>query len=573
LIAVVAVLLWLPAGLRPLPNGDDLAQHYWWTTEFTRGLADGQLYPRWLSGAYDGRGSPAMFYYPPVPFYASSVFNVLFDNPLRGLALGSLLAMVFSGLAMYLFCRSLCLPLPALVGALLYLLLPYHLFDLYQRSALNEFWALAWVPLVFHGSLLVSRGDARFVPYLALSYCLLIMTHLPTTLLVSVALPIFVLSLTRDWRRLLLTGGAIALGVVLSSIYLSSVLFETGYLRTLPSVGRSRYYDSYLFENLPQAVTSLPLPSNGNFLAFVRASDLMAACTLLLIAATLFGLVRRLSEFTSRTVVASAALTAVFSLFMTTRLSAPLWQVIPRVRVVQFPVRWFTVTSAAVAVLAALCWAKLAGRKDSTVRVILYLAIGLNLVLSALVIVRAPYQAERLRQRLENYTDVMEYHPRWWDQQRHPEFDTAPVVVQNGNAVITPIDEFGTSQSYQVSAQVRSVLVMRTLYFPGWVARVGGQVANVNPSPAGHIQLIVQPGEQNLSLTLEDTPARRWGRIASAAGLACWLVAVLLAVRVQRNRSFPPGSAQDAAEAAEVNSTAKADRAKTASSRAERGRR
>jgi hypothetical protein len=262
----------------------------------------------------------------------------------------------------------------------------------------------------------------------------------------------------------------------------------------------------------------------------------------------------------------------VFSLFMTTRLSAPLWQVIPRVRVVQFPVRWFTVTSAVIAVLAALCWAKLARRKEGTAWVVLSSAIVLNLVISALIIVRAPYQAQRLQQRLENYPDVIEYHPLWWDQQRHAEFDTAPVVVQNGNAVITPIDEFGTSQSYEVSAQVRSVLETRTLYFPGWVARVDGRVTRINPSAAGHIQLVVQPGDQNLSLTLDDTPPRRWGRIASAAGLVCWLVAVLFAVRLHMKRRFPH-PAEAAAEAAEVNPKAKAGRAKTASSRAKRGRR
>jgi hypothetical protein len=199
--------------------------------------------------------------------------------------------------------------------------------------------------------------------------------------------------------------------------------------------------------------------------------------------------------------------------------------------------------------------------------IILSSALALNVAISALVIVMAPYQPEQLGQRLQNYTDVMEYHPRWWDEQRHPEFDETPVVVQAGDATVKAIDDSGTSQTYEVDARVRSILAFRTLYFPGWVARVDGRVVRASPANGGHIEVVVEPGDNNLSLNLEDTTARRWGRIASAAALVTWLGTGVFAVWMHRNRRFP-GAAES-----KVNSEVKADRKKTASSKVKRGRR
>jgi hypothetical protein len=217
--------------------------------------------------------------------------------------------------------------------------------------------------------------------------------------------------------------------------------------------------------------------------------------------------------------------------------------------------------------LAALSVARLSRRNDRAALIILSCALVLNVAISALVVVKAPYQPEQLRQRVQNYTDVMEYHPRWWDEQRHPEFDETPVIVQAGDATVKAIDDIGTSQTYEVDARVKSILALRTLYFPGWVARVDGRTVRTSPANGGHMELTVEPGDKSLSLTLEDTTARRWGRIASAGGLVIWLATAVFAVRLHRNRRLP-----GAAESAQVASEVKADRKKTVSSKVKRRR-
>ncbi len=74
----------------------------------------------------EGAGSPAFFFYAPVPFYIVS-FGAAFCASCAitiKLAVGEWLLFIFSGITFYVFAREIARPWPALFGALLYMLLP-----------------------------------------------------------------------------------------------------------------------------------------------------------------------------------------------------------------------------------------------------------------------------------------------------------------------------------------------------------------------------------------------------------------------------------------------------------------
>ncbi len=102
----LAALIFLPVFIHSSPNGDDIAQHYWWSKEFVSEIREGAIYPSWLSGAYEGGGSPVMLYYPPIPFYAMSFFYIFVRDPLAALNAGCWLALAISGATMFLLARS-----------------------------------------------------------------------------------------------------------------------------------------------------------------------------------------------------------------------------------------------------------------------------------------------------------------------------------------------------------------------------------------------------------------------------------------------------------------------------------
>jgi hypothetical protein len=210
----------------------------------------------------------------------------------------------------------------------------------------------------------------------------------------------------------------------------------------------------------------------------------------------------------------------------------PLWQVIPKFKSIQFPIRWFVIASLGASLLVAVAVSLVTRRGKSTSfqACALGAAVIFNLAISGLVLARAPFQPEALQSRLNHYTDVREYHPKWWDQQKHTELDNAPAIVDQGSASISAIDERGTIQSYIVNADQESILRLRTLYFPGWIARLDGRPTTISPSREGHIQLKIDPGEHTLVLSLEDTPPRVAGKIITALSIAVFAV-MLYAVR------------------------------------------
>ncbi len=129
IIVVIGALVCLPTFIYGAPNGHSIVYNLVWLREFSAQLAGGELYPRWLLDVNEGAGSPAFFFYAPVPFYIASfgaAFCTSCDISIK-LAVGEWLLFISSGVAFYAFARHVAKPWPAILSALLYMLLPYHL--------------------------------------------------------------------------------------------------------------------------------------------------------------------------------------------------------------------------------------------------------------------------------------------------------------------------------------------------------------------------------------------------------------------------------------------------------------
>jgi hypothetical protein len=532
LLAALSVLLFLPVFLNPYLNGDDAAQHYWWSKEFIHELSKGTLYPRWLSGAYEGRGSPTLFYYPPVPFYITSFFYVFIRDPLLSLYWSCCLGLLVSGITLYCYSKTFLSQRDSFLAAAFYMTVHYHLFDFYQRMAQHEFWAFAWVPLLLYGiNRLNLENHWRAGLYVASGYALLLMTHLPTALMITFLLPVYLLILTRNVRKLIYVVAGLILGAGLSAIFLFSFLFGRDYLKPLGARAANQSYRAgFLFENLSEAFKQVPLPSNSNFDLFLLAGDWMAVGFLALLLVCTIAIWK--SEFKQNNSVRGLWIVTIFSLLMATRLTTPVWRFVPQIRNIQFPIRWFTIVSLGASLLVALALSLAMRNLRSPYLQVSALAfvILLNVSISWLIISRAPLQREIFQRRISSYTDVREYHPLWWDQQRHSELDAVPAVVVNGKASVTPVDAEGISQSYTINAEEDSLLKFRTLYFPGWQAQIDGQAVTVSPNEEGHMQVAVAQGEHLLTLRLKDTRVQTMGRIISGVSLLVFM-AIFFAAR------------------------------------------
>lgn len=542
IIVVIATLLMLPIFVAGFPSGADIRHHYRWSFYFYEALHEGSIYPRWLAGVNRGYGSPVMFYYAPLQVYVVAAFRIVVRDALLAITLSCWLGLALSGSTMYIFVRSLLSRRAALLASVVYMTSPYVFFDLYRVNALSELWTFVWIPLLLDAIRRIARGEGwRAAAYLALGYGFLLFTHVPIPFIVTLMLPIYALVLTRDKRRLVQMMAGLALGVGLSAVFLVSVLFETKYVHIEQAL-EQRYTDAFLFEDFDAITRILGRADYPMTAGYAKEANLVvvAIALLFVLASVIVWIERKFIERSALNLSIALWVIAAISMLMTTRLTKPLWDNIHRLQYLQSPVRWLVIVTFATGLLTAVAASALAtARKGRRIVYVTSLAVfvAFNLAVSAHVSTQERASRDGLETKMA-HQDVPEYVPLWWDGIFHKEFDDTSVLVDGGEAGVSPVDADGSKQSYEVHAKTEARLKFRSVYFPGWVARVDGKTVDIRRSDEGLIQVIVPTGEHHLTLTFEATWRHIKAGIVSAASVLI-LVAMLYWTR-RRNQSALP---------------------------------
>jgi len=219
-----ATVLTLPSVFGPVRVNDSYWIDWVWLDQFARELGRGVLYPRWLPISHGGLGSPVFYYYPPLAFYAGSVFVLAGVSVYTALLSTFFAAYLVSGAGMYLWLKGQArMPL---FGAVAFMIAPYHAGNFYLRGAVAEFAATAVLPFVMLGLRHLGERKAHGFAITAVSYAALICGHLPLALLASLFLiaPYAVIRSYRapqGWIRLC---AALAAGIALAAVYLAPAL-------------------------------------------------------------------------------------------------------------------------------------------------------------------------------------------------------------------------------------------------------------------------------------------------------------------------------------------------------------
>ncbi|MDX3909670.1 MAG: integral membrane-like protein [Sphingobium sp.] len=217
-LLVVAAAIVAPSvvlGPGPSHSGN---YNFVWTSQFGDAIRSGIFYPRWLPHSFEGLGSPTFFFYPPIAYWISGGFNALGLPVLQAINAAAFLMLFLSGVTMHWWLKERSAY--PLLGAICYMVAPYHLLDFGVRGALAEFASFIWLPLIAMGIEWLPRRKG--VLLLGLSFAALILTHLPMATLAGVFLiaPL-VLWRARTERVILIPAiGAGLLAMGLAAFYL-----------------------------------------------------------------------------------------------------------------------------------------------------------------------------------------------------------------------------------------------------------------------------------------------------------------------------------------------------------------
>jgi len=482
--------------------------------EVARAWHTGLVYPHWVQDANFGAGEPRLMFYPPASWLLGGFLGTLFGWHAAPV-LFVLLALLGAGGSMYLLAREWTPQAPATLAACLYVANPYAMFVVYERSALGELLAGAWLPLMV---LFALRARSSIAP-LGLSVAALWLTNSPAAVMGSYMLAILALGMCIAERKLwpaARAAGGMALGLGLAAFYIVPAAFEQRWVQINRAIiPGMRVEDSFLFAHTADAFHDQVLRTASWILVGELAGASIAA----------YFAWRRQAGAPARMV-----LTALLPILLLLQLpiSAVLWTHAPHLKFLQFPWRWVLALSVTACVLAAMSLKGALKRLTIVVVAVLIVAVAVG---GGLLFfqpcddedaVAAQVSAFRLGQGTEG-TD--EYTPVGGDNasvQQHLPLVRVLRGAQDDTADSTSGDnpEWRSGDAGSISATVdakrtngeqwlvqvvtaeRGYAVLRLMDYPSWRVSVDGKPAlgrplredglMAVPLPAGSHQIAVQ---------------------------------------------------------------------------------
>lgn len=549
----------------------DAPHSVFYLVEFDQAIRDGAWWPRWSTDFVFGYGYPVFNVYGPLSYFVAEVFVLLGLGYVGAVKAAYILAIIGAAAGMYLLGRRLYGPAAGVLASAVYVFIPYHVLDLYVRSAFAEFFAFVWLPVVLWALLRLEgeppgyeqsedRSRAPTVGAVAVAggaVAALLLTHNATALIFLPLAALFVVwrlvefvvsrrSAAQFGWLLVRYLGAGALAIGLSAAFWLPFVLESRYLK-LDTFTSNQFDLSNNFVHVFQFFS--PFWGFGYSGGGVNStmSFQLGLSALVLGAFTLAGSPLRIPRQARRAAV-FFALGSVALLVLTTAIAAPLWDAFPMAALVQFPWRLLAISALT---LAALAGAAIAGLEARFTEPTAALRAATPLLFGVVVVSYPLLRAEPTPIKAENVTPVAvvnfelasytattiwaEYTPK-----------TSPMVAQyqagkppekwelaEGAGAVEQIRHAGRSDAAHVSTPDGGKLVYRTFDYPGWTIRIDGQtVEHYRVPPLALIGVDVPPGDHEVTARFEPTPPRLIGE--GISGLSVLLALGMLVFRRRR---------------------------------------
>src|SRR6266403_1699678 len=344
-LLVIAPFFWMGNA-----SGHDFGFHAASWLDVAGQWKEGIFFPRWTEWANHGFGESRFIFYPPLSWMLGAALSFVAPwNAVPGVFI--VIVQTMAGICAFALARRFLPKNAALFSAACYVANPYALVIVYMRSDFAEQLACALTPLLVLTTLQLCgvvenrrRLWPRSMGFFAVVFAAVWLSNAPAAVVASYSVALIFAwavfekkSLRPLWRG----AGGLALGFGLAGFYL------------LPAAYEQRWV------NIGQALSSGLLPSE-NFL-FTQIADVehtwfnwissLCALTLILLTALTAFASRRFSHDAAISTGAKplwgSALLVLGSVatVMMLRLKAPLWNLLPKMRFVQFPWRWMSIVA------------------------------------------------------------------------------------------------------------------------------------------------------------------------------------------------------------------------------------
>jgi len=524
---VVSPFFWLGNA-----SGHDIAFHASSWLDVAGQWKEGIVFPRWCEWANNGFGEPRFIFYPPLSWMLGAALGSIAPwNAVPGIFV--VLAQTLAGLSMFALARRFFSPGAAVFAAANYAANPYALLVVYTRSDFAEQLACAILPALLLAAFQLSgrienhgRSKPRVTAIFALVFACIWLSNAPAGVIVSYSMALlFVWAAITDksLRPLWWGSGGLALGFGVSGFYLLPAAYEQPWV------------------NIGQALSSGLQPAQ-NFL-FTRIHDpehnlfnwtASGVAVLLILMTGMAALWAKRNaknaggaEAAQKLWVALLLLSSAATLLMI-RPSSILWELLPKLRFVQFPWRWMGILAVPYAFFGAATVAR--GRAGRIwIAVVILAAAG-----TATFLVRKAWWdsddipvLEEAIASAKGFDGTDEYDPAKDDHtDLPPKAPPVQVLPEDGRQASSPKAEIhilrwsAEEKELTVTLSQPLRLAIRLLDYPAWRVEVNGRrVKPQSPETTSQMILPLSAGTDRIGIKFVGTPDRMLGGALSLASL------------------------------------------------------
>jgi hypothetical protein len=573
IILLAALIATLPQILQGNSCGHDFDFHLVSWLDAQQCWREGILYPHWSPSANFDAGEPRFIFYPPLSWMLGAALGFVLQWKAVPIVI-TYLFLAGTGLATRALARQALTEGPATLAGCAALFSGYALFTAYERSDFGELAGGFWIPLLL---MLILRDrdpdapgwrralDGSTAP-LALVIAGAWLSNAPLGvmacyLLAAVALVVAILR--RSGASLLRASIAVTLGLGLASLYIVPAAVEQRWVDIRQAIDDPGYQveDSWLFARHTNPALEL------HDLELLKVSGIAATMLAVAFSGVLICWARHHFRTNARWWIPLALIPAGV-LFLQFPVSDTVWNLLPKLRFLQFPWRWLVVLEAPMGVFfASAIWIVRRGWRIAVLAVCVAVFLVANLFAGfsffqfcdeedSVQAMLAVYRAG------SGFEGVDEYAPAnadnslvamglpeacltsspaatlgegptgadlEWSADQHSCEDTFPASPNPGKP---------TAEHLRVDADLNhgGFLILRLRSYPAWQVRINGQPTSSPPGRAdGLIAIPVNAGHERVTVDWTTTQDVWTG---------CWLSGIALVLLtglcvVERNLAPP----------------------------------
>lgn len=531
-------------GFFPIHDNTQVARVY----EMTKALRDGMFPVRWSEDLGYGYGYSMFNFYNPLPYYAGGFIGLLGVNSLLATKTIMILGVIFSAFSMYLLAKEFWGKWGGVLSAMLYAYAPYHAVEVYVRGDVAEFWAYAFLPLIFYGLWKIYKeGKFRYVIVSSVAYACVITSHNLTALMsfpFVIAFLIVLLVKSRDKRRRLNILLAFFIGIALSAFYSFPAIAEMNYTNVISQVGGGADFKDH-FVCFTQLWTS-PWGFGGSAKGCVDGLSFMIGKYHIVLSFIVF-ILSLLTLFSKKFqklfgedkekfwIIVISYLGFLISIFFTLSFSKPIWDLVKPMAFIQYPWRFLLMIS----FFSSFACGGIFIFLNKPIKNY-FILVGVGLILSVGVVLLSlkffvpqkylPLSSSSFTNRyalLWNASKVSdEYMPKNFQKPKNFDELTDFSELNSQDLSLQVVNKKTQEINLKFEAKQDINKVLPLAYFPAWEALVDGRFVKLESSKAGSA-ISMPSGSHNLQLVFKETPIEMTGNLISIAGILALFVGII----------------------------------------------